>query len=297
MDGGERGPALWVVPCDTSEIMRLEEYPPQEPPSDNGRIYGDKVMQLGAGLEGIERRYGEDAYQSLAIFRAPAGNGTLLAVMHGGGWTNGYKEWMAFMAPALTAAGVSFATIGYRLAPAHLFPAGIDDAIAALAWLHANAATFDYDPARIFLGGHSAGGHYAALLAVRRGWQAGAGLPGDVVRGCLPISGVYDFGAQSGLSARPRFLGAVGNEKLASPIDRIEGKPPPFLIAHGDEDFPHLIKQAERMEAVLRATGGDVERVVLKGRNHFTASYAGGEAAGPWVPRALDWMERTSKTR
>jgi arylformamidase len=296
MDGGARGPALWVVPCDTSEIMRFEDYPPQEPPSDNGRIYGDKVMQLGAGLEGNERRYGEDAYQSLAIFRAPAGNGTLLAVMHGGGWTNGYKEWMAFMAPALTAAGVSFATIGYRLAPAHLFPAGIDDAIAALAWLHANAATFDYDPTRIFLGGHSAGGHYAALLAVRRDWQAGAGLPGDVVRGCLPISGVYDFGAQSGLSAWPRFLGAVGNEKLASPIDRIEGKPPPFLIAHGDEDFPHLIKQAERMEAVLRAAGGDVERVVLKGRNHFTASYAGGEPAGPWVPRALDWMERMSKT-
>ena len=74
--------------------------------------------------------------------------------MHGGGWTNGYKEWMAFMAPAFTAAGVTFATVGYRLAPKNLFPAGVDDAIAALAWLHDNAAAFDCDPARIFLGGH-----------------------------------------------------------------------------------------------------------------------------------------------
>ena len=100
--------------------MRLEEYPAQEPPSDSARSYGDAVMRLGAGLEGIERRYGADPYQSLAVFRAPAPNGTLLAFMHGGGWTNGYKEWMAFMAPAFTAAGVSFATIGYRLAPAHV---------------------------------------------------------------------------------------------------------------------------------------------------------------------------------
>ncbi len=272
--------------------MRLDEYPPQEPPSDNGRVYGEKVRQLGAGLEGTEQRYGKDAYQSLAVFRAPAPNGTLLAFMHGGGWTNGYKEWMAFMAPAFTAAGVTFATIGYRLAPAHLFPAGVADAIAALAWLRNNAAAFGCDPARIFLGGHSAGGHYAALLAVRRDWQAGAGLPRDVVRGCLPISGVYDFGPQSGLSARPRFLGVAGNENLASPIDRIEDKPPPFPIAHGDEDFPHLMKQAERMEAALLAAGGDAERVVLKGCNHFTVSYAGGEADGPWVKRALDWMER-----
>ena len=127
---------------------------------------------------------------------------------------------------------------------------------------------------------------------MRRDWRAAAGVPRGVICGCLPISGVYDFGPQSGLSARPRFLGAAGNEQRASPIEQIEDKPPPFLIAHGDEDFPHLMKQAERMEAALLAAGGDAERMVLKGRNHFTASYAGGEADGPWVKRALGWMER-----
>ena len=246
--------------------MKIEEYPPQEPPSDNARSYGDAVMRLGAGIEGIERHYGAEPYQSLAVFRAPAPNGTLLAFMHGGGWTNGYKEWMAFMAPAFTAAGVSFATIGYRLAPAHVFPAGVDDVIAQSLCCTRMRPSWGYDPTRIFLGGHSAGGHYAALLAVRRDWQAKAGLPQDVIRGCLPISGVYDFGAQSGLSNRPRFLGAAGNETLASPIDNIESRPPPFLLAYGDQDFPHLMKQAERMEAALRAAGGDVERLVLTGR-------------------------------
>ena len=61
-------------------------------------------------------------------------------------------------------------------------------------------------------------------------------------------------------------------------------------MAHGDEDFPHLIVQAERMEAALRAAGGRVERLVLKNCDHLGASYMTGEAKGSWVPRAADWM-------
>ena len=88
---------------------------------------------------------------------------------------------------------------------------------------------------------------------------------------------------------RPRFLGADGNEAPASPILNIKATPP-FLIAHGSEDFPHLMTQAEDMEQAYAEAGGEVERIVFEGRNHFTACYAGGEADGPWVGRALDWM-------
>jgi acetyl esterase/lipase len=206
--------------------------------------------------------------------------------MHGGGWTNGYKEWMAFMAPALVDAGVAFASVGYRLAPEHGFPTGFNDACDGMALLIERAGAYGADPGRLFVGGHSAGGHYAALMALTR--------PQFRLRGCLPISGVYDFGPASGLSTRPRFLGGAdtGNELPASPIAHIDTRPCPFLIAHGSEDFPHLIVQAERMESALKAAGGDVERLVLDGRNHFTASYAGGEPDGPWVARAVDWMSR-----
>jgi acetyl esterase/lipase len=199
---------------------------------------------------------------------------------------------MAFMAPAFTAAGVTFVAPGYRLAPQHVFPAGLEDCADAVARVHAEVLRLGGNPARIFLGGHSAGGHYAALLAVTQDWRAKRKLPRDVVRGCLPISGVYQFGEGAGLSARPRFLGPEGNgaDRAASPLHRIEGAPPPFLMVHGDKDFPHLMRQAETMEAALRRAGGEVERVVMPGRDHFSASYAGGEADGPWVPRALAWM-------
>jgi dipeptidyl aminopeptidase/acylaminoacyl peptidase len=115
------------------------------------------------------------------------------------------------------------------------------------------------------------------------------GLP---IRGCLPISGVYDFGAESGLTMRPRFLGPTGSgtKTAASPIGKIKGKPLPFFLAYGDDDFPHLIRQAERMDVALHNAGGDVRRIVMPGRTHFTASYAGGEADGPWVAPAVDWI-------
>ncbi len=269
--------------------MRIEDYPPQEPLSDVGRAFADEVMGRAEGVAGTEHSYGDDPYQGITLHAPAEPNGTVLAFVHGGGWTSGYKEHLDFMAPAFTAAGAVFATIGYRLAPGHLFPTGLDDVARGIAWLHRNVAEVGGDPARVFIGGHSAGGHYTALLAVRRDWQAALDLPETVVRGCLPISGVYRFGEGDGMSMRPRFLGGEENEGPASPIQNIAATPP-FLIAHGSEDFPHLMAQAEEMESALADAGGDVERVVLDGRNHFSACYAGGEPDGPWAPRALAWM-------
>lgn len=274
--------------------MRPEDYPPQEPPSPAGKAYADECVRRGEGVAADEEaRFGADPYQSLAVHRAARPNGTVYLFWHGGGWTGGYKEWMAFMAPAFTRAGVTFISAGYRLAPMHLFPAGLEDCADAVAWTHANVAKFGGDPARIVLGGHSAGGHYAALLAVTRAWRAKRGLPANVVHGCLPISGVYEFGEGKGFSMRPRFLGpeSAETDRRASPILQIEGTPPPFFITYGERDFPHLMRQADEMEAALRAAGGAVEKLVLAGRDHFSASHAGGEADGPLLPRALAWMK------
>ncbi|HXV23137.1 MAG TPA: alpha/beta hydrolase [Alphaproteobacteria bacterium] len=265
--------------------MRIEDYPAQEPLSEAGRRYQDEVIRRGANIVGEEHAYGPDPYQGAILYRPEKPDGRVLAFFHGGGWTSGYKEWMAFMAPAFTAAGVLFVAMGYRLAPQHIFPTGYEDCARALAWLWRLNGR---EP--IFVGGHSSGGHYASLLAVTSDWQESLGLRGGAIRGCLPISGVYDFTPGGGLTMRPRFLGSEGTERAASPLLRIGARPRPFLLAHGDKDFPHLIRQAEAMEVALRGAGGDVTRLVLADRDHFSASYAGGEANGPWVPKALAWM-------
>lgn len=273
--------------------MRVADYPPQEPLSAIGLAYGEACAARSATVPFDEFKYGDDPYQSIAVYQPKKPNGILFGFSHGGGWTSGYKEWMGFMAPVLNAAGITFASIGYRLAPQHLFPTGAQDMANAVALLVARCSDWSCDPRSVFLGGHSAGGHYAALLAVTHDWQKPLGLERSVIKGCLPISGVYRFGEGSGLSARPRFLGPDGNgmDRIASPVLHIDKNPLPFLIAHGDRDFPHLITQAREMECTLQAAGGDVARVVLRDCDHFQASLAAGDEHGGWAPAAIQWMK------
>ncbi len=278
--------------------MELDAYPPQEPLSAAGQAYGDECWARGAGLVGEELPYGPDPCQRLLVHRPQAATGPLLLFWHGGGWTSGYKEWMRFMAPAFTAAGVVFVTAGYRLAPAHLFPDALEDCAAAIRLVRSRCAAWGADPAQVHVGGHSAGGHYAALLGVSEHWRSRFGLTADSIAGVLPLSGVFQFGDGSGLTMRPRFLGASPDaETLASPLHFVETAPaggrfPAFLVAWGSRDFAHLMDQGDRFVAALERVGADVERLVMADRTHFTASFAGGEADGPWVPRALALMTR-----
>ena len=259
--------------------MKRADYPAQEPLSEAGEAYGAECWRRGEGVAGEEHGYGPDPYQRLLVFRPERPAGPALLFWHGGGWTSGYKEWMAFMAPAFTAAGITFVSAGYRLAPGHLFPTGLEDCRAALDWVRAHMGP------DVFIGGHSSGGHYAALIAARQG--------ATCVRGCLPLSGVFEFGEGSGLSMRPRFLGAdAANDRLASPRFALEAPLPPFLVACGAKDFAHLIPQAQRFAAAIGEMGGEAQLLVMDERTHFTASYAGGEADGPWVPAALAFIRK-----
>ncbi len=259
--------------------MKLEDYPPQEPLSEAGQGYSTECWRRSAGIAFREETFGPDPYQRLALFEPAKPDGRVLLFWHGGGWTSGYKEWMGFMAPALNAAGVTFISAGYRLAPQHAFPVGLEDCAAALAWVQERVG------GSVFIGGHSAGGHYAALIAARKG--------ANRVKGCLPISGVYEFGEGSGLSARPRFLGTdPQNDRRASPRYNLEPPLPPFLVAYGTKDFAHLIAQAQRFVPAVKVAGGIAEELAMPERTHVTASYAGGETTGPWVPAALGFMAR-----
>jgi len=269
-----------------------EEYPPQEPFTAIGARYHDEALRRSAVVQGTELSYSDDPYCSLTVVPAREPNGDVLVALHGGGWTNGYKEWMLFMAPALNALGVTFVSAGYRLAPQHVFPVQRDDVCDAIAAVHRVIGSYGGNPDRIFVGGHSAGGHLAALVALSTGWTAQRDLPDNVVRGALPISGTYLFGPDSGLSMRPRFLGPVENqaEPAASPLHLVRPSAPPFFVSYGSDDFPHLRRQAADFIAAMRAQGNDVTEYELANSDHLGASYASGDPESGWPAKAANWM-------
>lgn len=274
--------------------MRPEDYPPQDDFTEIGAKYHARILGASEDVPTVEWRHGPDPYQSVAVYPSDAPRGDIVILLHGGGWTNGYKEWMAFCAPALTARGITAASLGYRLAPTHVWPSGFEDVADGVAEVVRRAAEFGADPARVFVSGHSAGGHLAALLGLRSDWQAARGLAADVVKGALPISGTYLFGPDSGLSMRPRFLGAPdsGNEADASPMNHIQPDAPPFHIAWGQNDFPHLRAQAANFADALRAAGVAVSTQELAGADHLGASYASAEPDGAWARAVEDFINR-----
>lgn len=106
-----------------------------------------------------------------------AGPFPVLVFFHGGGWVIGSIETHDGLCKAITnAASVAVASVDYRLAPEHKFPAAVDDAYAALCWVAAHAAELNLDPTRIAVGGDSAGGNLAAVTALKSRDLAGPAL-------------------------------------------------------------------------------------------------------------------------
>lgn len=269
--------------------MQFLDYPEREPMGAMGIACHERSVELRPETAGTSHRYGADIFQSLLVYPASDPRGEVVLAFHGGGWTHGYKEWMSMMAPPLNQRGITLVSAGYRLAPEHVFPAGLDDCEQALAWVASHLDELGARADRIFVTGHSAGGHYASLVAL-------AARPGSPrIAGCMPISGIYRFGEGSGLAQRPRFLGSEPSQEIdrqASPIQQQLENAPPFFMSWGERDFPHLKVQAEQMCAALRQAGVAVRTLELPGCDHFEACYATADMNGLWIESATAFMRQ-----
>jgi len=275
-------------------LMRREEYPPQAERNEQSAAYQVQADAMAKGVDGDDIAYGHDVYQRIALFRAPKPNGTILAFMHGGRWSYGYKENAAFMAPALNAAGVTLASIGHRLAPRGRFPDPYNDIADGIAWIARHAKEFGGDAGRIFVSGHSSGGHLASIIAVRHDWQAVRGLLAGVVRGALPISGVYDI-TDAGWGNRDGRCPTLRDDddgRAASPLHTFDRSASPHLVTWGSDDYPFLIPQAKDYAAALKKAGVETETLEVSGKTHFTIHLEAAAAGGEWMKHAVAFMEK-----
>ena len=146
----------------------------------------------------LDLAYGASEGRRLDIFPVPAAPrpAPLMAFLHGGYWQSLDKGDFSYLAPAYVEAGIAFASLNYDLAP----KVGVGEIVAqtraALLWLARNGTEHGVDPERIFVAGHSAGGHLA-VMALMTDWPAEAGaaggIPADLVKGACSVSGVYDL--------------------------------------------------------------------------------------------------------
>ena len=196
-------------------------------------------------------------------------NFPVLFFVHGGGWKSGNKSWYGALGHAFAQVGIGVVVTNYRLSPQVKHPAHVEDVAGAFAWTCANVGKYGGRTDRLFVCGHSAGGHLVSLLAADPVYlKAENRSPADIA-GVVAISGVYRITHDFLL-----FNSVFGKDeevcKKASPINHASGKLPPFLIAYADNDYPQLDGMAEDMHAELKKNECRSTLLKLKDRNHFT---------------------------
>jgi acetyl esterase/lipase len=193
----------------------------------------------------------------------PKGKSNFPVVMflHGGSWRSGDRSAYALFGNRLAQAGIGAAIPSYRLMPKNPHPAQIEDAAAAFQWVYKNVARYGGDVSRLYLAGHSAGGHLAALLALDGRYLAKLGVPSNAIRGVATLSGVYDVGALK------EFQNADDDP---SPLHHVHSQAPPFLITYCQWDYFGLPKQARDFAAELQKKFVSARLVYVPGQNHIS---------------------------
>ena len=207
----------------------------------------------------IDLRYGDEARQRLDVFSCGKTGAPILAYIHGGYWQMNDKEPYAFIGEALLAAGFHLALIEYTLAPAARLDQIVAEIRAAVAWLIDHAPEVDGDARRVFVAGHSAGGHLTA-----------AAMDEPRLAGGLAISGIYDL--------EPIRLNYL-NDKLRldeaearrhSPILHLPSRAAPLVVTVGLGELPELVRQSEEYAAAWAAKGLPGEYLPLPVHDHFS---------------------------
>ncbi len=248
----------------------------------------ERVRAATAGEFDIAYGPGEDERLDIYLAEAAA-PAPIVVFFHGGRWAMGSKTSNCESAAMYAAAGVHYVSVNFSLLPKVTMDTLIGQCRDAIAWLWANAESFGGDRTRLFVHGKSSGAHIAAMMAVTD-WSAALGLPRDVVKGGLLVSGMYDLEPVR-LTFRNEWLkldqvSAARN----SPILHVPEDGCPLIIAAGSLETEEFRRQPRAFAEAWLARGNECRRLELAGRHHFTVNEDMNDPAGVLVAPFLGWM-------
>jgi len=230
-----------------------------------------RCAEIRARFEHFERRYGEGPHETVEIVPAKARNAPVLFFVHGGRWRPQPDNGFVYFADTVVNAGAHLVAARFSTLDPPKAPTRMPDMIAelrrAVAWVHANAASFGGDPERIHIIGHSSGAHLTSVLLTTDWTQFGA--PADVLKSGTCVSGMYELRPVL-LSARSAYVKLTPEEEDAfSAIRHLDRLRCPITVAYGSKESPEFQRQGRTFAAALRARGAPATELILDGCNHF----------------------------
>jgi arylformamidase len=214
--------------------------------------------------------YGSTEIEKLDIYQTKRQGAPIHIFIHGGAWRGGASKDYGFPAEMFVNAGVHYVAVDFvavQDAGGNLMTM-VDQVRRAIAWVYNNAVNFGGDPRRIQLAGHSSGAHLAGVALVTD-WKKLFGLPPDVIRAALLISGMYDLKPVR-LSSRSSYVTLDdASEAALSTQRRIDMLRAPLILANGTNETPEFQRQSRDFAAAVKAAGKPVEYLIGQNYNHF----------------------------
>jgi arylformamidase len=240
--------------------------------------------------------YGPAEIERLDIYRSRRVPAPIFVFIHGGAWRSGRSKDFAVPAEMLLRAGAHYVVPEFAWVQdvsGNLMVLA-DQVRRAVAWVHENIARFGGDPNRLYIGGQSSGGHLAAV-ALTTDWQCQFGLPADIIKGGMCISGMYDL-TPVRLSARSRYV-EFDDATIASlsPIRHLDRLRAPLIVAYGTRETPEFQRQNREFAAAVEAAGKKVRLLVGEHYNHFELPETLGHPYGLLGRAALELMGLTTE--
>jgi len=217
----------------------------------------------------LDQRYGDAPGETMDIFPARRGDGSCLMFIHGGYWRALDKKDHSFLAPAWVGAGVSLAVVNYDLCPAVTVEEIVRQMLRASRWLWLHAEDYGMDEDRLYVAGHSAGGHLTAMMMAALWPALDARLPKNLFKGGLAISGIYDL--------RPLVQAAWLNADLhldeaaalkASPAYLPPATRAPVMTCVGGDESSEFHRQNALLGS--RWKGAVTADIAMPGSHHFS---------------------------
>ena len=287
-----KGPLVFLD-YDKEELDAAYSQAPWAP--NQGVISARNAQRSAAAIARLGRprrlAYGPTEVEKLDVYVTSGRNAPMNVFIHGGAWRGGTAAAEAYKAEMFVDAGAHFIALDFNSAIETNgdLMAMADQVRRAVAWVYKNAATFGGDSSRLYVSGHSSGGHLAAVV-LATDWPKAYGLPMNIVKGGLCASGMYDLYPVS-LSARSSYVTFTQDViDTLSPQRHLDKLVAPVIVAHGTLETPEFQRQNREFAAAVKAAGKPATFLVGEGYNHFEIQETLGNPYGLLGRAALEQM-------
>ena len=232
--------------------------------------------------------YGPTLSETLDIFPAEKLCSPIHIFFHGGYWHSLTSRDFAFVAEGLVRNGITAVLVNYALCPSVSIDEIVRQSRAAAAWTYRNAEDFGGNPEQITVSGHSAGGHLTGML-LSTDWEKNYGLPPNLIKGFLPVSGLFDLKPFPFSWLQPKLLLTSEQVLRNSPVFLKPVYTPHVMVAVGADESHEFQRQSKNYTIFLQKHGVPAEYLSMPGKNHFNIIHDFLGDGGPLCKKIIEW--------